>query len=66
MKGTSALSPAGNGAIILATPDAPVNLNENVAQRTISTLGITWQNGLSDGGSPIIDYRVTIDEQAGS
>jgi hypothetical protein len=43
--GTSELSDEGNGAVIYAVPDAPVNVQENYADRTGSTLGIIWEDG---------------------
>lgn len=43
--GDSFYSNAGNGAIILAVPDVPINLIENLQERSGSTLGITWNNG---------------------
>lgn len=55
-KGESSESNAGTGAYMLTVPDSPVNLIENTSQRTVSSLGIQWTAGASDGGSPIIDY----------
>jgi len=40
--GNSLVSDEGNGAIITTTPDHPLNLAEDTAQRTKSTLGLTW------------------------
>lgn len=60
--GDSNTSTEGNGAIIITTPDAPINLQEDYAQRTKSTLAITWQNAAFDGGDDIIDYRISIAE----
>jgi hypothetical protein len=40
IKGTSELSLAGNGAVIIFSPDAPTDLIEDVSQRTASSLGI--------------------------
>ena len=63
VKNTSLLSSAGNGATIITTPDAPISLSENTAQRTASTLGLTWTEGNANGGSAIIDYRINYAEQ---
>lgn len=60
VKGSSFDSLAGNGAHIIRVPDPPINLVEVYAQRTKSTLGITWQAPTYDGESPVIDYRVNI------
>lgn len=59
--GYSEESPAGNGAIILTYPDAPVNLAEQVASRTASSISFTWEEGASNGGAPVLDYRVAFD-----
>ena len=29
-------------------------------------IGFTWNNGISTGGSPIIDYRITYDQSTGN
>jgi len=60
--GESVVSDAGNGAIILTFPDSPVNLAEKYSLRAATTLAITWEAGtydVNDGGSPVIDYRIT-------
>jgi hypothetical protein len=50
--------------VILAVPDAPVNLNEDYSKRyatlDIGQLGLTWQDGADPGGIPVLDYRITI------
>ena len=61
--GNSIESDAGNGAVITTTPDAPINLAEVVAQRTKSTLGLSWSSAAFTGGDVIIDYRISIAEQ---
>jgi len=61
MYGYSASSPVGNGAIILTTPDSPVNIIENVITRSATSITITWNYGSSNGGSAIIDFRVIYD-----
>jgi hypothetical protein len=42
-------------------PDAPIGLEDNILVTTASVIGFTWKDGLSRGGSPIIDYRITYD-----
>jgi hypothetical protein len=61
--GNSIESDAGNGAVITTTPDAPINLAEVYAQRTKSTLGLSWSPAPFTGGDVIIDYRISIAEQ---
>ncbi len=41
------------------TPDAPKNLANNVLQTGSGVIGITWNEGDYNGGSPILDYRVS-------
>lgn len=59
--GDSLESDAANGATVLLVPNAPVSLADNVLVTTASVIGLTWNNGISTGGSPIIDYRVWYD-----
>lgn len=59
--GDSATSAAGNGAIIITYADAPINLEETVALRTSTTISFTWSPGAANGGSTVIDYRITYD-----
>ena len=58
--GSSVESLPGNGAIIITLPDAPLSLAENTQVRDITTLGITWTDGVSDGGLAVLDYRLSI------
>ncbi len=41
------------------TPDAPINLSNNVLQTASGVIGITWNEGSYNGGSTILDYRVS-------
>lgn len=59
--GDSEPSDLGNGAIILLVPDKPIALTDNTAVTTAYVIGFTWADGMSTGGSPIIDYRVRCD-----
>jgi len=63
--GDSKESEAANGAIILLVPSAPVGLRDNTFVTSASKIGIRWNNGISTGGSPIIDYRVSYDQSTG-
>jgi cellulose 1,4-beta-cellobiosidase len=58
-KGTSSQSSAGNGAVIITYPDAPTSLQENAAVRTYSTVGLTWTASATNGGTPVLDYRIS-------
>jgi hypothetical protein len=59
--GSTEFSPAGNGAILLTTPDSPVNLANVPSITTGSRIGLTWSDGAADGGAPILDYLITWD-----
>jgi len=63
--GESVESDAGNGAIVLLVPYPPVGLADNTAVTTAYVIGFTWNDGISTGGSPIIDYRITYDQSIG-
>lgn len=58
IKGSSSESSIGSGALVITNPDVPVSLAEDTAERTVSTLGLTWSAGTSNGGSAILDYRI--------
>lgn len=63
--GTSIDSVEDNGAYILTVPDAPINL-ANVVDQTLATqIGLVWEDGISDGGTPIIDYIIWTDQATG-
>ena len=61
--GNSLESSAGNGAVITTNPDQPTNLQEVYAQRTKSTLGLSWSAPVFTGGDSISDYRLSVAEQ---
>ena len=60
--GDSLESSEGNGAVITTTPDVPTDVDEFYAQRTKSTLGLSWIAPVFTGGAVIEDYRVNIAE----
>jgi hypothetical protein len=64
--GTSTHSNAGNGAVIVTVPDAPVAIQNNMAVTTVNKVGIMWSPGYSEGGLPVEDYRVSWDQGTGS
>lgn len=59
--GESVDSDAGNGATILLVPSAPVNIQDDTGVTSATVIGLTWDNGVSTGGSPILDYRISYD-----
>jgi hypothetical protein len=58
--GDSLESLEGNGAVITTTPDVPTSVAEVYADRTKSTLGLSWIAPVFTGGDVIIDYRINI------
>jgi hypothetical protein len=63
--GDSLESLEGNGAYITTNPDPPTDLIEEYAQRTKSTIGMSWTAPVFTGGDVIEDYRVNIKEAGG-
>lgn len=43
-------------------PEAPINLANNVAITTAYQIGLTWDQGVYNGGSAVIDYRLSYKE----
>lgn len=64
--GSSSSQTATGTAVILTTPDAPLSLANNPAITNAARVGITWTAGLSNGGTPIIDYTVLWDQGTGN
>jgi hypothetical protein len=64
--GTSEYSEIGNGAVILTSPDPPINFVDNASITSMSQIGLTWEDGSSDGGTPVIDYRILYKTESGS
>jgi hypothetical protein len=58
--GTSLFSASSLPAIIMRVPAPPTNLRERTAFRSFTTLSFDWDNGVSNYGSPIIDYTVSV------
>ena len=59
--GDSEISEAGNGDIIVLVPDPVIDLLNNPTITSDSVIGISWTDGLSNGGKEIIDYRISYD-----
>ncbi len=56
------MSPAGNGATIIIVPDAPTNLANVPTVTSATQVGLTWQTGLSTGGTAIVSYVLSYDQ----
>lgn len=48
----------GNGAILVTIPDAPINLADLTQVTSNTQIGLSWEDGASNGGSEILDYRL--------
>jgi len=59
--GESVVSMDGNGAIIAYVPDMPVNLANDLSVTSATIIKITWDQGASNGGATVIDYRISYD-----
>jgi len=60
--GTSSFSSEGNGAVILTLPDAPINLKELTTNKSPTTIGLEWKDGINNGGSILLDYTLFWDQ----
>jgi hypothetical protein len=52
--------------VIVLVPDAPVSPINNPAVTTKSVIGFSWSDGSSNGGTAVIDYRITYDQSTGN
>jgi hypothetical protein len=46
---------------MVIVPDHPIQLQNDVSVTNKKRIGFVWSDGFSDGGSPILDYRVSYD-----
>jgi hypothetical protein len=60
--GGSEFSEVGGGAFIYTNPDAPVGLAEVIANRTPTSISIVWTAGPANGGTEVLDYRLSFDQ----
>jgi hypothetical protein len=58
--GYSITSLGGNGAVILTYPDEPINLANNLDVTWGTTIGLTWDEGTMNSGTPVIDFEVFV------
>jgi hypothetical protein len=56
--GDSVFSPVGNGAAIQVVPDAPLFFANNAEVTNAYEIGMTWQEGVNNGGTDLLDYRI--------
>lgn len=60
--GEGVLSVAGNGAVIQYVPDSPINLVNNYESTSDILISLFWDEGISNGGTVVIDYDVYFDQ----
>ena len=59
IRGQSEASDDGNGAVILTVPDKPINLRNDATVTSGSSIGLLWDEGAANGGSPVLDYKIS-------
>jgi hypothetical protein len=66
------ISQPGNNAVIQLVPEPPINLlndpfdlNDPTTTSDIQ-IHFTWEDGLNNGGTPVLDYAVYSDEATGN
>jgi len=59
IKGISVESLSGNGAVILRIPDVPVLLANVPEITSATTIGLSWSDGVDNGGTAVIDYTLS-------
>lgn len=66
--GPSDYSSLGNGAVISMSykPDPPMNLQRDEVNTSKTQVAFTWSDGASNGGQPILDYRISSDQGSGN
>jgi hypothetical protein len=62
MYGDSEPSPMGNGAKIVLVPDAPLDLRNEPTITNAFQIGLSWTEGLSNGGEPVAYYTLWYDQ----
>ena len=60
--GESVFSDVGSGGKIQAIPDPPINLIDIPEITAAGIIAFQWDEGASNGGTPVLDYRITYAE----
>lgn len=61
--GETELSTESAGVIYLREPDSPISVIEDRTAKTDSIINLVWTDGSNNGGTAIIDYRVSQRQQ---
>ena len=64
--GESDPSEIGTGAVIQQVPDAPLNLESDPLVTAAGVIGLTWTQGISNGGTAVINYDIYASTEFGS
>jgi hypothetical protein len=56
------MSSEGEGAVVVLVPDAPISVADKPDVTLENQIGLKWIDGVSDGGTAIIDYSVWYDQ----
>lgn len=64
--GSSTISEPGSGLIILRAPYPPINFENDASITRMDQIGIKWDKASEEGGTPVIDYQVSLAEVSGS
>ena len=64
--GVSEMSDAGSGDGLETIPDAPISLENDLSVTSDSIIRLTWQEGASNGDSPVLDYKISYDQSTGN
>jgi hypothetical protein len=54
-------SDLGNGAIIVLVPDKPFDLSNVPVVTNAYQIGLTWTEGLNNGGETVVFYKIIYD-----
>jgi hypothetical protein len=60
------MSASGNGAVILTVPEPPIAISNVPEITNFNTIGLSWLEGLNNGGTSVIDYRVSYNMGSGT
>lgn len=64
--GESDYSDLNSGATARRTPDAPFNLENLDSITDADSIGLSWFPGPSNGGAPVVDYRIYYATETGA
>lgn len=52
--------------MVLTRPDPPINVVDVPSVTNFETCGLSWTDGLDNGGASVIDYRVSYNQGFGT